>query len=94
MEVINALSIDLEDRVHPELVRKSVGPYPFSQFEEATRPLLSLFDFYGVKATFFVLGEVAERNPSLIESIFPRRHEISSGGFTHKRLSKASWKKS
>ena len=86
MEVINALSIDLEDWYHPELVRGSVVQYPVSQIEEATRPILDLLDFSGVKATFFVLGEVAERHPGLIESIFEKGHEIGSHGFSHKPL--------
>lgn len=86
MEVINALSIDLEDWYHPELVRKSVGQCPVSQIEDATRPVLNLLDSYEVKATFFVLGELGERNPGLIESIFQRGHEVGCHGFSHKPL--------
>ncbi len=82
----NILTIDLEDWYHPELVRGSVVQCPVSQIEEATRPILDLLDFSGVKATFFVLGEVAERNPGLIESIFEKGHEIASHGFSHKPL--------
>jgi polysaccharide deacetylase family protein (PEP-CTERM system associated) len=82
MAVINALSIDLEEWYHSELVegRRS----PFSQVEEATRPILDLLDRYQTKASFFVVGEVAEQNPHLIQSIFQRGHEIGCHTFSHK----------
>ena len=82
MEKINALSIDLEEWYHSELVegrRSSV-----SQVEEATGPILDLLDRYQTKASFFVVGEVAEQNPGLIQSIFQRGHEIGCHTFSHK----------
>ena len=84
MEKINALSIDLEEWYHSELVegRRSSS----SQAEEATRPILNLLDQYQTKASFFVVGEVAEQNPDLIHSIFQRGHEIGCHGYSHKLL--------
>lgn len=84
MKKINALSIDLEEWYHSELVegRRS----SFSLVEEATRPILELLDRYQTKASFFVVGEVAERNPHLIQSIFERGHEIGCHGYSHKLL--------
>ena len=84
MTVINALSIDLEEWYHSELVegRRS----SFSQVEEATRPILDLLDQYQTKASFFVVGEVAEQNPHLVRSIFERGHEIGCHGYSHKLL--------
>jgi hypothetical protein len=48
MEKINALSIDLEEWYHSELVegRRS----SFSQVEEATQPILDLLDRYQTKS--------------------------------------------
>jgi polysaccharide deacetylase family protein (PEP-CTERM system associated) len=82
MDTINALSIDLEEWYHSELVegRRS----PFSQVEEATRPILDLLDRYQTQASFFIVGEVAEQNPRLIQSIFQRGHEIGCHTFSHK----------
>jgi len=82
MEKINALSIDLEEWYHSELVegRRSLS----SQVGEATRPILDLLDRYQTKASFFVVGELAEQNPSLIQSIFERGHEIGCHTFSHK----------
>jgi len=81
MEKINALSIDLEEWYHSELVegRRS----SFSQATEATQPILDLLDRYQTKASFFVVGEVAEQNPRLIQSIFERGHEIGCHTFSH-----------
>jgi peptidoglycan-N-acetylglucosamine deacetylase len=84
MEKINALSIDLEEWYHSELVegRRS----PFSQAAEATQPILDLLDRYQTKASFFIVGEVAEQNPRLIQSIFEKGHEIGCHTFSHKLL--------
>ena len=82
MERVNAFSIDLEEWYHSELVegRRS----SFSQAAEATRPVLDLLDRYQTKASFFIVGEVAEQNPGLIQSIFERGHEIGCHTFSHK----------
>jgi len=79
--MINALSFDLEEWYHSELVegRRS----SFSQATEATQPILDLLDRYQTKASFFVVGEVAEQNPRLIQSIFERGHEIGCHTFSH-----------
>jgi polysaccharide deacetylase family protein (PEP-CTERM system associated) len=81
LKVINALSIDLEEWYHSELVegRRSL----FSQATEATQPILDLLDRYQTKASFFIVGEVAEQNPDLIQSIFRRGHEIGCHTFSH-----------
>jgi polysaccharide deacetylase family protein (PEP-CTERM system associated) len=45
--------------------------------------LLVLFDSVGVKATFFVLGWVAERCPGIVREIADRGHEVACHGFSH-----------
>jgi len=45
--------------------------------------LLGVLDKHEVKATFFVLGWVAERHPALIKKISREGHEIGSHGFSH-----------
>jgi peptidoglycan-N-acetylglucosamine deacetylase len=84
MTVINALTIDLEEWYHSELVegRRST----VSRVAEATRPILDLLDQHQAKASFFVVGEVAEQNPELIQSIFQRGHEIGCHGYSHTLL--------
>ena len=48
-----------------------------------TRRLLDLFDRRGVRATFFVLGDVAARRPGLVAEIAERGHEIACHGQDH-----------
>jgi polysaccharide deacetylase family protein (PEP-CTERM system associated) len=86
MEMINALSIDLEEWYHSELVGGKRST--FSQAAEATKPILDLLDQYQTKASFFVVGEVAQQNPGLIQSIFERGHEIGCHGYSHTLLYK------
>jgi len=81
MEKINALSIDLEEWYHTELIRGERSS--LSRAVEATQPILDLFDRYRIKASFFVVGEVAEQNPGLIRSIFEKGHEIGCHTFSH-----------
>jgi polysaccharide deacetylase family protein (PEP-CTERM system associated) len=49
-----------------------------------TRRLLELFDAAGVKSTFFVLGWVADRHPSLVTEIAKAGHELASHGYGHR----------
>jgi peptidoglycan-N-acetylglucosamine deacetylase len=81
----NALSIDLEFWYSAELVR------PYAQegndlIIEMTRPILDLLDLYDTKATFFVLGEVAEKYPEIIKEIYDKGHEIGSHSYSHRTL--------
>jgi len=80
------VSIDLEDWYHAEFVRKRISGNTADQIVEATRPILNLLNQYQTKASFFVVGEVAEKNPGLIESIYRGGHEIGCHGFSHKPL--------
>jgi polysaccharide deacetylase family protein (PEP-CTERM system associated) len=48
--------------------------------------LLELFEKYQIKATFFVLGWVAERNPQLVKDIAIAGHEIACHGYSHQLI--------
>jgi len=52
-----------------------------SRVEVGTRRTLDLLDEFGIRATFFVLGWVAERAPGLVREISARGHEIASKGY-------------
>ena len=56
------------------------------RYEQNTLKTLDLLDQHDSKATFFVLGWIAERNPSLIREIVSRGHEVASRGFYHRSL--------
>jgi polysaccharide deacetylase family protein (PEP-CTERM system associated) len=50
------------------------------------QPLLDLLDKYDTKATFFVLGSLAEKYPELVAQIHEKGHEIGSHGYCHTNL--------
>jgi polysaccharide deacetylase family protein (PEP-CTERM system associated) len=54
-----------------------------SRVTESTQRLLDLFDRTGSRATFFVLGWVAERHAKLVREIADRGHEIACHGYAH-----------
>lgn len=56
------------------------------RYEQNTLKTLDLLDRHKTKATFFVLGWIAERNPSLVREIAARGHEVASRGFYHRGL--------
>lgn len=90
--MLNALTIDVEDWYHPELVHSrasfnglgggSAGP----QIEASTGALLDLLRQKGVRATFFVVGEIVQRHPQLIQSIAAQGHELGCHGMGHRPL--------
>ncbi len=54
------------------------------RYEQNTLKTLDLLDRYDTKATFFVLGWIAETNPDLVREIVSRGHEVASRGFYHR----------
>ena len=86
--VLNAVTVDVEEHFQvsafEDVVRREDwGSIP-SRVEANTRRLLDLFEEAGVKATFFVLGWIAERHPHLVRKIADCGHEIASHGYSHK----------
>jgi polysaccharide deacetylase family protein (PEP-CTERM system associated) len=86
--VINALTVDVEEWFHicgvPALDRARWPTLP-SRIDLTTRLLLDLLDRAGARATFFVLGWIAERHPHLVADIRAAGHEIGSHGYWHRR---------
>jgi len=81
------IGVDVEDWFHPELVRAHVASGdPRTVVERGTDALLERFARHGVKATFFLLGEVASRHPALVRRIADGGHEIACHGMTHRPL--------
>jgi polysaccharide deacetylase family protein (PEP-CTERM system associated) len=57
-----------------------------SRVVETTDRLLDLCDRTGARATFFILGYVAERHPALVQRIIAAGHEIATHGHLHRRV--------
>ena len=88
--VCNAMTVDVEDYFQVQafahcIDRKDWDIFP-SRVDRNTNLILDQFDAAGVKATFFTLGWVAERFPSLIRRIVADGHELASHGWDHTRV--------
>ena len=57
-----------------------------SRVERNTEKILAILGPRGIKATFFVLGWVAERYPNLVRSIVAGGHEVASHGYAHEMI--------
>jgi polysaccharide deacetylase family protein (PEP-CTERM system associated) len=88
--MLNALTIDVEDYFHVTAFERCISPAQWDscqlRVEDNTLCILDLLDEFGVKATFFVLGWVAERKPGLVKEIAKRGHEVASHGYGHRRV--------
>jgi polysaccharide deacetylase family protein (PEP-CTERM system associated) len=92
--MINVLSIDVEDYFQVSAFERYVKREDWSDYPlrvvDNTQRILDLLNQSGVTATFFVLGWVAKRCPSLVKNIHNSGHEIASHGFGHQRVSTQS----
>jgi len=87
--VLNAMTVDVEDYFQVEAMARAVPRRNWdampSRIERNTDRLLGLFEKSGIKATFFVLGWIAERHPALIRRVVKSGHELASHGIQHDR---------
>lgn len=88
--MINALTVDLEDWYHICGVEELSDPAEWHTYESRiiknTSRVLNLLHQHGVRATFFVLGYIASKEPGLIKEIRDAGHEIASHGYFHRRV--------
>ena len=87
----HVLSVDVED-YHNGILLYATGRLvpPTDAVVRYTRELLSMFESRGHKATWFFLGEVAERFPFLVREIVDLGHEPAVHGFHHYRIHELS----
>ena len=85
--VLNAMTIDVEDYFHVSAFMDIVSQDEWPSFESRvcsnTDTLLGILGEADVKATFFVLGWVAERFPALVSRIHRAGHELASHSYDH-----------
>jgi polysaccharide deacetylase family protein (PEP-CTERM system associated) len=90
MTIENILSVDLEDWYHicgvETLIPESSWPSLESRVSENTLKILDFLKKRGAKATFFILGTVAENHPDLVKQIQSAGHEIATHGYSHRRV--------
>ena len=89
--IVNALSVDLEEYYHALVFQEATqgrltGPLE-SRVEIGTERVLTLLEAHGVKATFFIVGEIAEAHPGMVRTIAQEKHEIACHGYHHTLVS-------
>lgn len=92
-EVPVALTFDVEEHhrieaaAHldctPELRAEYAG-----RMDDVTRWLLDVLDERGIKATFFVVGQIADSHPGLVRKIADSGHEVASHSWDHRRVAR------
>jgi peptidoglycan/xylan/chitin deacetylase (PgdA/CDA1 family) len=89
-----ALTVDVEEWYHnclvPSYVQPRLRPALPVELDRLLPALLGLLDEAGCRATFFVLGEVAQRLPRRVREIANAGHEVASHGFHHLRACERS----
>jgi len=80
---INALSVDVEELFHGEYIRKYKTADAEYRTPKNILSVLNLFKEYKVTATFFIVGEIAEKHPDVIQLIKDGGHEIAFHGWSH-----------
>jgi len=91
---VNALSVDVEDyfqvsAFEPHIPRSDWERVP-ARIEPNMDRILELFAEAGTRATFFILGWVAERFPDLVRRVAREGHEVASHGWDHVRVTRTT----
>jgi len=88
--ITNYLTIDVEDYYQVSAFDDVIDPARWeempSRVERNTQVILDILDEHQVKATFFIVGWIAERYPELVHSIVSRGHEIGCHSYRHRRI--------
>ena len=90
MTIVNAYSIDVEDYFQVSAFEKQISRAEWETLEHRIEAnmdrSLALLEESDVHATFFTLGWIAERYPSIIRKIVSAGHELASHGYGHQRV--------
>jgi polysaccharide deacetylase family protein (PEP-CTERM system associated) len=90
-KVRHVLSFDVEEHFQVaafwSAARRREWDQLSSRVERNTRKISDLLLEHSTRATFFVLGWVAERHPDLVKDLAQQGHEIASHGYGHELVS-------
>lgn len=90
--VVNALTVDVEGFVESNRQSFDIPPQYVNEAEERreiARNMMVVLDLLSeveVRATFFIVGTVADRLPEVVREIAARGHEVGSHNFVHTRV--------
>ncbi len=89
-QILNAFTVDVEDYFQVSAFENHVRRDEWDHWESRVVPntqrILELLDRNDVKATFFILGWIAQRHPQLVRTIQAAGHEIGSHGYWHRLI--------
>jgi polysaccharide deacetylase family protein (PEP-CTERM system associated) len=86
-KIVNAFTVDFEDWYQGLEIHKVDTWHKFeSRIERSCHTTLEILKSHNVRATFFVLGFLAEKYPHLIKMIHDLGHEIGSHGYSHSQV--------
>jgi len=92
--VRNALTIDVEEYFQAHAFARVIDRAEWERIPGRVvanvRRLVALLAEHGTRATFFVLGWVADRHPELVREIAAAGHEVGSHGYAHQLLDRQS----
>ena len=77
--VENILSVDVEEVFHGEYTRQYRQGLHY-RTPDNIPPILRTLEEYNVKATFFIVGEIAEKFPEIINMIPEKGHKVAFHG--------------
>ena len=88
--IANAMTVDVEDYFQVSAFERYIDRADWDRLpcrvEGNVERILALFDEFGIKATFFTLGWIAERYPAMVSRIVAEGHELASHGWSHVRV--------
>ncbi len=88
-QITDGLSVDVEDYFHVEAFTRHVARAQWpgfpSRVRQNTERVLDLLGRNGCRATFFILGWVAEREPGLVRAVLEAGHEVACHSHLHRR---------
>lgn len=90
---LNVLTVDVEDWYQGlEVIPMTDWPRLENRIWTGLAKLLRLLEEAGAKATFFILGYLAEEFPEVVLEIQNHGHEIGTHGYSHKLIYKQDMK--
>lgn len=86
----NIITVEVEDYYHVGTFHRNIlrsNWYRFEKrIEQNTLKALELLAQFDIKATFFVLGWVADAVPEIVRKIAEQGHEVASKGYNHRTI--------
>lgn len=89
-KIINYLTVDVEDYYQVSAFEEIIEVEDWDSMEHRvamnTGTILELLQQHAVKATFFIVGWVAEKYPELVRAIQREGHEIGCHSYWHRKV--------